>query len=106
MLLHHVLGLDCSREILRRARRQLTTAEVLAGAVERLAHWGWGDDQSRLSREVERQLSNSEAPRPPISGERIVRACEVLRQHEREWAELSVGQSVDACWVPTSGDLD
>ena len=95
-----------SSEILRRARRQLTTAEVLAGAVERLAHMGLESDLPRLSREVERQLSNCERPRPAICGERIVRACEALREHERRWAQLPVGHSLDARWPPKPADLD
>ena len=95
-----------SREILRAARRQLTTAEVLAGAVERLAHTGWQSDLPRLSREVERQLSNCEPPRPPISGERIAQACEVLRDHERRWAQLPVGHRLDARWPPRRVGVD
>lgn len=95
-----------SRDIVRRARRQITTAEVLAGAIERLAHSGWDGDQPRLYREVERQLSNCEPPRPPISGERVARACVVLRDHERRWAELPVGQSLDVRWPPTRAGVD
>ncbi len=87
-----------SREILSKARRQLTTAEVLAGAVERLAARGWGNDRERLLREVDRQLSNCEPPRPPISGERIAHACALLRDHERSWSQLPVGQALVLDW--------
>ena len=95
-----------SREILRRARRQLTTAEVLAAAVERLAHLGWESDPPRLCTEVERQLSNCEPPRPAVSGERIAHACKVLCEYERRWAQLPVGHSLDAGWSPRRAGVD
>ncbi len=87
-----------SRDILRRARRQLTTAEVLAGTVERLSSLGWDNDRPRLLREVDRQLSNCEAPRPALNGEPIAYACEVLRGHQRRWRELPVGHDLVVDW--------
>ena len=89
-----------SREILGRARRQLTTAEVLAGTVERLAREHWDNDPPRLMREVERQLSNCEAPESEISGERIADACAALRDYERRWGELPVDRELVADWPP------
>ena len=72
-----------SRAILRRARRQLTTAEVLAGAVERLAQTGWQSDPPRVCREVERQLSTS--PRDRRS------AASGSRRRARRFANTSAG---------------
>jgi hypothetical protein len=87
-----------SRAILKRARRELTTAEVLTAAVERLTRLRWDRDPPRLMREIERELSNCEPPRSAISTERICRACAVLREHERRWSRLSVGQSMVLQW--------
>ena len=91
-----------SQEILKRARRQLTTAEVLAGAVECLAREDWDNDPPRLLREVERQLTNCERPESEISGERIAHACAALRDYERRWLELPVGRELVADWPPTA----
>jgi hypothetical protein len=87
------------REILKRARRQLTTAEVLTGAVERLAGLGWDRDPPRLMREIERELSNCEPPRPPVSAERICRACEAVREYEDRWSRLAAGETLVVQWL-------
>jgi hypothetical protein len=74
------------------------TAEVLTGAVERLTGLGRDRDPPRLMREIERALANREPPRPPITPERLCRACAALREYERRWSRLSVGQSLALEW--------
>lgn len=89
---------DRSRTVLRGARRQLTTAEVLAGAVERLAASRLDRDPARLLHAVQHRLSNCEAPRPAIDAERLCRACAILREYDRRWRRLPVGHELVAEW--------
>lgn len=55
-------------------------------------------------REIERQLSNCEPPDSAITGERVADACAVLRDYERRWAQLPVGEDLVTSWPPARSD--
>jgi hypothetical protein len=89
-----------SRMVIREDEQQGVQAEVLVGVLLHIMHAAIENDEAA----VRAMLDNEWRPRKPERGlpdrDEVQRACAALRQAERDWRGLEVGQSLTVTWQP------
>lgn len=87
-----------SRSVIRAAGQHGTEAEVLVGTLLRIAEQRL-DASWPVTRKVLRDMWAPARPaRGPLAEEDVRRVCEALREAERQWRALGVGESLHVSW--------
>lgn len=89
-----------SRSLLKEADREQHTAEaeVLVAVVQIIAEEGIDADWPKASARLKDAWRPLRSQRGPISHEEVRRACLALREAEKKWEGLTVGESMTVEW--------
>ena len=87
-----------SRELMKEAGQHPTEAEVLVSFIMGLAAQGIDQDWPRVRSRLNDAWHPRHSQRGPISHDEVRRACQRLREAERKWEELTVGDSMTVSW--------
>jgi hypothetical protein len=89
---------DRSRAIIREAGQYGTEAEVLVGSLLRVMHAGLEAHWPAAGALLAREWRPSKPSRSPLGAEEVKRVCTALREAERRWQALAVGESITVVW--------
>ena len=87
-----------SREVLKKAGQHPTEAEVLVSFIMGIAAEGVDEDWPKVRSRLSNAWQPRHSQRGPISHDEVRRACQRLREAERQWQELTVGESMIVRW--------
>jgi hypothetical protein len=87
-----------SRELMKEAGQHPTEAEVLVSFIMGIAAQGIDQDWPRVRSRLNDAWHPRHSQRGPISHDEVRRACQRLREAERKWEELTVGESITVTW--------
>ena len=91
-----------SKAVIKAAGQQLTAAEIYVSVMLRVAREGREGDWPGVCSLLDEAWRPFRGPRKAVSHEGVSRACRALREAEREWQELPVGQSLTVSWRAAS----
>src|ERR1051326_5847460 len=83
-----------SRAVIREEEQQGSEAEVLVGALLKVMHEGSENDWPAARRILENEWRPTKPERDPPTAEEVRRICTDLRDAERQWQSLEVGNSI------------
>ena len=89
-----------SRALLKEAGQRPTEAEVLVSLIMGIAEGGVDEDWPQVSFRLHDAWRPRHSQRGPISHDEVRRACRRLREAERQWEELTAGESMTVRWPP------
>lgn len=87
-----------SKAIIKAEYRQLAGAEIYVSVIQGVERDGVERDWARVCARLDEAWRPFSWPRKAVTREGVLRVCEALREAEREWRELPVGQSLSASW--------
>lgn len=88
-----------SKAVIKAAHVQLAAAELYVSVVQSVAREGRERDWAFVNACLDEVWRPFRGPRRAVSREGVLRACEALREAEREWRELPVGHSLTVPWT-------
>ena len=92
-----------SQTILRAAGQQGTEAEVLVGVLLGIMHEGLETNEAAVHAVLANVWRPGKPSRDLPDAEEVRRVCSALREIQRQWQALDVGQSLTVVWPPDKG---
>jgi hypothetical protein len=87
-----------SRAVIKAAGQQLTAAEIYVSVMQRAAREGNEQDWAGVCSHLDEAWRPFRGPRKAVSREEVLRVCRALREAERHWQGLAVGESLTVSW--------
>ena len=87
-----------SRELIKKVGQHPTEAEVLVSFIMGIAAEGVDSDWPKVRSRFNDAWRPRHSQRGPISHDEVRRACQKLREAERQWEALTVGESMRVRW--------
>jgi hypothetical protein len=87
-----------SKAIIKAEYRQLATAELYVSVIQAVAREGKERDWAFVNASLDEVWRPFRWPRKAVTREGVLRVCESLREAEKQWRELPVGESVTVSW--------
>lgn len=87
-----------SKAIIKAEHRQLATAELYVSVFQSVAREGKERDWAGVNARLDEAWRPFRWPRKAVTREGVLRVCEALREAEKEWRALPVGESITVSW--------
>jgi len=87
-----------SKAAMKAAGQQLTAAEIYVSILLRVAGEGRESDWAGVCSRLDEAWRPFRGPRKAVSREGVWRVCRALREAERRWQELAIGESLTVSW--------
>jgi hypothetical protein len=88
-----------SKALIKAAYHQLAAAELYVAVIQGVTREGKERDCAYVNACLDEVWRPFRPPRPAVTRDGVLRACEALRAAEREWQALPVGGSLTVSWT-------